>query len=129
MDTEEWVRSWLILIQIIVAAAGLVFVVKSIRQKTDADDRAEWFRRFTWALDHVNDARGSTRAAAFDVLDQLAGEDLTTSTESQLALHIEDVIESAMTEYVELWDDGLAREPNTWDNSKDLPQSEGGDVE
>lgn len=129
MGAEDWIRSSLIFVQILVAIFGLYFVIKSIKQKTNADDRAEWFRRFTWAMEHVNDDRVSNRAAAFEVLEQLAGQDLTTATESRLALHIEDMVEAAMTEYVEVWDEDLAKEIDSWDNSRDRPQSEGGDGE
>lgn len=50
MDTEAWLR----LVQLIIAGGGLIAVILTLQQKTNSDNRSEWWRRFTWAVETVD---------------------------------------------------------------------------
>lgn len=50
MDAGAWFR----LVQLFIVAGGLVAVFLTLWQKLLSDNRAEWWKRFTWAVENAN---------------------------------------------------------------------------
>ncbi|MBY0794316.1 hypothetical protein [Corynebacterium parakroppenstedtii] len=82
MDTETWLR----LVQLIIAGGGLIAVILTLQQKTNSDNRSEWWRRFTWAVETVDNDKATEqcRRAAEIQLDCLSESPLARSSEQSL---------------------------------------------
>ena len=82
MDTEAWLR----LVQLIIAGGGLIAVILTLKQKTNSDNRSEWWRRFTWAVETVDNDKATEhcRRAAEIQLDCLSESPLASPSESEL---------------------------------------------
>ncbi|MDN8624798.1 MULTISPECIES: hypothetical protein [Corynebacterium] len=82
MDTEAWLR----LVQLFIAAGGLVAVFHTLWQKWLSDNRAEWWKRFTWAVENANNetATNETRKAVDIELGDLYDSSLAGQTEREL---------------------------------------------
>lgn len=66
--------------QIAVAFLGFCAVVITIRQKTDSDNRAEWWKRYTWAIERMEQDTDS----ALLHLKVLSDSPLATKTEGRI---------------------------------------------
>lgn len=51
--------------QVIVAGAGFWMVVKTLRQKDTSDNRAEWWKRYIWAVEHISDTSPKIQEVAW----------------------------------------------------------------
>ena len=82
MDAGAWLR----LAQLIIAAGGLVALFLTLWQKWLSDNRAEWWKRFTWALENAYDANATKQKqnAARIELDELATSPLAGANEWKL---------------------------------------------
>lgn len=93
MTVEEWIRVG----QLFVAALGIVAVLVTIWQKMRSDNRAEWWRRYTWATDQTFDGREHVHLIGWVNLDLLGNSRLKTRTEEAVV-------------------DALALRTGRWDN-------------
>lgn len=75
-DFDVWFKG----MQIIITLGGFIAVLISIHQKTNSDDRAEWWKRYTWAIERLDD---DVDEALFH-LGVLTESSLATETEAQL---------------------------------------------
>lgn len=75
-DVDFWFKG----MQIIITLGGFIAVLISIDQKTNSDDRAEWWKRYTWAIERLDD---DVDEALFH-LGVLTESSLATKTEAQL---------------------------------------------
>jgi hypothetical protein len=57
---------------------------EALQQKTDADSRAEWWRRTQWALDHALDPDKNTKALGLAALAVLTRSELASKEELEL---------------------------------------------
>lgn len=81
MDIDAWIR----LSQVFAALFGIWMVSRTLNQKTDSDNRAEWWRRYTWAFEQSeNQESNRASVAGWLQLDQLTRSDIATSTEASL---------------------------------------------
>ncbi|WPF65342.1 MULTISPECIES: hypothetical protein [unclassified Corynebacterium] len=74
--------------QVAVSVLGFIAVVWTIRlntkahiQKVLADNRAEWWQRFIWAVDKTQDPSTLLREMGWNALEELSGSALLTPTE------------------------------------------------
>ena len=81
--------------QLIVAIVGFIGVgwtiylnAKAIEQKRTSDNRAEWFRRYTWAADKTLEEGQEARALGWENLTILVTSALITDTEADIILTI-----------------------------------------
>lgn len=77
--------SWVTLVVGVIGFAGLI---AGMVQRALADRRAEWWRRASWAVDHVLSENGTARVVGFDVLGRLQSSPLITRTEADVFLHL-----------------------------------------
>ncbi|MBF0582446.1 MULTISPECIES: hypothetical protein [Corynebacterium] len=75
-DIDHWFKG----IQIVITLGGFIAVLMSLRQKTNSDGRAEWWKRYTWAIERLDD---DVDDALFH-LGVLAESSLATKTEAQI---------------------------------------------
>lgn len=90
--TEGW--NWDLVwrgVQAAVSLLGFAGLVWGIRLNTQAhvhraaaDNRAEWWRRFVWAVDKTQEDSEHMRVLGYDALADLSGSDLITATELHL---------------------------------------------
>ncbi|WP_337447368.1 hypothetical protein [Corynebacterium pseudokroppenstedtii] len=82
MDAEAWLR----LVQLFIVAGGLVAVFLTLWQKWLSDNRAEWWKRFTWAVENANNETSTheTRKATGIELGDLYDSSLAGQTEREL---------------------------------------------
>lgn len=91
--------------QVIVAGAGFWMVVKTLRQKDTSDNRAEWWKRYIWAVEHISDTSPKIQEVAWLNLEVLSESPLATATEAELI-------------------QGLAESDETADNEDDPPEGQ-----
>lgn len=91
--------NWISVLQLLVAIAAVSIAVVTISQKTKADGRAEWWKRYTWATERI---APSASSEDFDLgvfhLEVLSTTALATTTEKQ-------IIQDLVIRYL-IWDDG-----------------------
>jgi hypothetical protein len=75
---------WLRLVQIVVAAVGIFAAVVTLWQKKRADNRAEWWRRYTWATEQSFSKEPHESLVGWVNLDILSMSPLATSTEYEV---------------------------------------------
>lgn len=80
MTTGEWIGVG----QLIVAALGIIAVLVTIWQKIRSDNRAEWWRRYTWATEQSTARDIESRLVGWINLEILGYSRLLTSTEKAL---------------------------------------------
>lgn len=66
---------------LIVGVIGFTGVIAGLVQRTQADKRAEWWRRATWAVDHTLSDDENAQVLGFDVLGKLQTSGLITNTD------------------------------------------------
>lgn len=71
-------QAWITLIVGLVATVG---VIATLRQRTRADNRREWWSRFQWAMDATYSEHPQQRIDGWRVIAVLAAGDLLTSEE------------------------------------------------
>ncbi|KQB83384.1 hypothetical protein [Corynebacterium oculi] len=79
------------LLQVLVAGVGLAiaqkglrYTVRTLAQKTESDNRAEWWKRYTWAMEKVYDDREKVRATGWELMVFLSQSPLATHTEVEI---------------------------------------------
>lgn len=77
MGADQWLR----LVQILVAVVGIAAAVVTVRQKTRSDNRAEWWRRYTWATEQSFEETEHQQLVGWVNLDVLSHSRLATKTE------------------------------------------------
>ena len=79
-NIEIWLRSG----QLLIALLGFFGLIWTIHQKTVSDDRAEWWKRYTWAADLIR--KGDDEAFRLGILhlDILVTSPLSTRTEQKI---------------------------------------------
>ena len=77
MPAQAWVT-------LIVGLVGFGGVIAGIVQRTQADKRAEWWRRATWAVDHTLSDDEDAQIVGFDVLAKLQASHLITREDRAL---------------------------------------------
>lgn len=83
--TDGWTHvEWFEFLPIVVAFLGFVGVIRTLRQKTQVDDRTEWWRRYTWAEELRKSDSSKDRLLAFDHLKALVKSDLATASEAEV---------------------------------------------
>ena len=63
---------------------GFIGVIATILQRTRADNRAEWWRRAAWAVDHALSDNLDAQLVGFSVLEKLQSSKLATSTDNDI---------------------------------------------
>lgn len=71
-------------VSLLVGAAAFIGVVASLNQRTEADRRAEWWRRATWAVDHTLSENLDAQLVGFDVLRKLQESNLITRSDRSI---------------------------------------------
>lgn len=66
------------------AVAAAIIGWKTLQQRRRADDRAEWWRRAQWALDHAAEDNPVTKALGLETLTVLATSTLAQDEEVRL---------------------------------------------
>lgn len=66
------------------AAVSLAVGIATVRQKTRADQRAEWWRRAQWAIDHVISDRDEAAEAGLIALIHLVDSALASDDDVRL---------------------------------------------
>ncbi|MEZ5211049.1 hypothetical protein [Gordonia sp. (in: high G+C Gram-positive bacteria)] len=74
-------QAWVNLIAGLIAVGGVMF---TIRQRTLADNRREWWARFEWALDATYSDLEDKRADGWRVVRTLAASEMMTRTEREI---------------------------------------------
>lgn len=69
--------------QLIVALAGLVGLVITIQQRTNSDNRSEWWKRYTWSIENIAHDNERVRNAAWQNSKALYQSSLITKTEKR----------------------------------------------
>jgi hypothetical protein len=77
MPAQAWVT-------LVVGVVGFSGVIAGIVQRTQADRRAEWWRRATWAVDHTLSDDLDAQIVGFDVLGKLQASRLISSADRRL---------------------------------------------
>ncbi|HJG47096.1 hypothetical protein [Corynebacterium variabile] len=77
MGADQWLR----LVQILVAAVGIAAAVVTLWQKKRADNRAEWWRRYTWATEQSFEETEHQQLVGWVNLGILSQSQLATKTE------------------------------------------------
>ncbi|MEJ4100816.1 hypothetical protein V5S96_10685 [Corynebacterium mastitidis] len=79
------------LLQVVIAGVGLVIAQRGLRntvrglvQKAESDNRAEWWKRYTWAMEKIYDEREEVKATGWELLDCLSQSPLATDTEVEI---------------------------------------------
>lgn len=77
---------WLKILQLAIPAVGLLLVMLTLQQKINSDNRAEWWKRFTWAVENIgnDNATDEVREAASIEIEELLNSKLAGKTESYL---------------------------------------------
>lgn len=75
-DFDSWVKG----MQVIITFGGFCMVLVSLHQKTNSDDRSEWWKRYTWVIERLDKDFDD----ALFHLDVLADSPLATETEAQI---------------------------------------------
>ncbi|MFW8574238.1 hypothetical protein [Corynebacterium pseudodiphtheriticum] len=81
MDTAEIVLQ---AAQLVVALAGLIGLVVTIQQRTNSDNRSEWWKRYTWSIENIANGNERVRSAAWQNTKALYQSSLITKTEKAL---------------------------------------------
>ncbi|MDC7087917.1 MULTISPECIES: hypothetical protein [Corynebacterium] len=81
MDTAEVVLQ---VAQLVVALAGLIGLVVTIQQRTNSDNRSEWWKRYTWSIENIANDNERVRSAAWQNTKALYQSSLITKTEKAL---------------------------------------------
>jgi hypothetical protein len=66
------------------ATVALVVGIATVRQKSQADRRAEWWRRAQWAVDHATSERDETVEAGLIAMTHLIESPLATDDDVRL---------------------------------------------
>lgn len=72
------------LTQLVIAVAGFVGLIWTIRQKTISDNRAEWWKRYTWSVENTVHTSDELQEVAWRNLEGLTQSALVTRTEAHL---------------------------------------------
>ncbi|MDK8450298.1 hypothetical protein [Corynebacterium mastitidis] len=79
------------LLQVVIAGVGLVIAQRGLRntvrvlvQKAESDNRAEWWKRYTWAMEKIYDEREEVTATGWELLGFLSQSPLATDTEVEI---------------------------------------------
>lgn len=80
MGADQWLR----LVQILVATVGIFAAVVTLWQKKRADNRAEWWRRYTWATEQSFEETEHQQLIGWVNLGILARSTLVTKTEQDV---------------------------------------------
>ncbi|WPF66061.1 MULTISPECIES: hypothetical protein [unclassified Corynebacterium] len=67
-----------------IAQQGLRYTVRTLAQKTESDNRAEWWKRYTWAMEKVYDEREEVMVTGWELIDCLSQSPLATHTEVEI---------------------------------------------
>lgn len=81
MDTAEIILQ---AAQLFVALAGLIGLVITIQQRTNSDNRSEWWKRYTWSIENIANENERVRSAAWQNTKALYQSSLITKTEKTL---------------------------------------------
>jgi hypothetical protein len=77
MPAQAWVT-------LVLGLIGFGGVIAGIVQRTQADKRAEWWRRATWAVDHTLSDDEDAQIIGFDVLGKLQASHLISRQDRDL---------------------------------------------
>lgn len=78
------IEIWLRLGQLLVALLGFFGLIWTIHQKTVSDNRAEWWKRYTWAADLIREADDDSFRLGILHLNILVTSPLSTRTEQKI---------------------------------------------
>ena len=78
MDTADIVLQ---AAQLVVALAGLIGLVVTIQQRTNSDNRSEWWKRYTWSIENIANDNERVRSAAWQNTKALYQSSLETLTD------------------------------------------------
>ena len=81
MDTADIVLQ---AAQLVVALAGLIGLVVTIQQRTNSDNRSEWWKRYTWSIENIANDNERVRESAWRNINVLNKSALITKTEKSL---------------------------------------------
>lgn len=79
-NIELWLRSG----QLLVSLLGFFGLIWTIHQKTVSDDRAEWWKRYTWAADLIREGDDESFRLGILHLNILVTSPLSTRTEKKI---------------------------------------------
>ena len=88
MTLENWIN----LARLIVSIIGFIAVVVTIRQKTNSDNRSEWWERYTWAMDIYlqHQSAEDIRKIAKEHVEMMTQSELATKTEQAFIYEVAD---------------------------------------
>ncbi|MBC3186825.1 hypothetical protein H7347_09655 [Corynebacterium sp. zg-331] len=69
---------------LVIAQRGLRNTTRSLVQKTESDNRTEWWKRYTWAMEKVYDRREEVTVMGWDAINVLSRSSLATQTEVEI---------------------------------------------
>ncbi len=83
-DSSQSAADWGALATALAAAVAFMVGVATVRQKSTADRRAEWWRRAQWAVDHATSDRDETVEAGLISMTHLIESTLATDEDIRL---------------------------------------------
>lgn len=58
--------------------------MRGLAQKAESDNRAEWWKRYTWAMEKIYDEREEVTSTGWELLGFLSQSPLATDTEVEI---------------------------------------------